>query len=77
MRHTCNDYQKFTTLNDTVQSKVFTASKHSVISLSAGEIKLEVKNRGLKNTIKLNDTMLVPALRNNLMSVSTITMDRR
>jgi len=44
-----------------------------MISSSAGEIKLEVKNRSSRNTIKLNDAMLVPALRNNLMSVSTIT----
>lgn len=72
-RHMCNDDQRFTVLNDTDRSKVFTAAEHCMDSSSVGEINMEVKNRGSKNMVKLKDTMYVPALRNNLMSVSTIT----
>ncbi|KMQ85317.1 retrovirus-related pol polyprotein from transposon tnt 1-94 [Lasius niger] len=72
-RHMCNDNRKFTMLNDTERSKVFTAAEHCLDSSSTGEINLRVNNRGSKNNVKLEDTMFVPALRNNLMSVSTIT----
>jgi len=72
-RHMCNDDQRFMVLKDTIRSKVYTAAEHCVDSSSAGEINLIVKNRGSKNTIKLKDTMHVLALRNNLVSVSTIT----
>ncbi|XP_029675966.1 uncharacterized protein LOC115243274 [Formica exsecta] len=72
-RHMCNDYRKFTVLNDTEKFRVFTAAEHCLDSSSTGEINLEVKNRGSKNTVNLKDAMLIPALRNNLMSVSMIT----
>lgn len=72
-RHMCNDSRKFTVLNDTDRSRIFTAAEHSVDSSSTGEINLEVKNRESKNIIKLRDTMFIPALQNNLMSVPMIT----
>lgn len=45
-------------LNNTERSKVFTTAEHSINSktLKTGEINLKVKNRGLKNTIKLKNT---------------------
>lgn len=72
-RHMCNDNNKFTVLNGTERLKVFTAAQHSLDSSSSGEINLLVNNRGSKNNVKLEDTMFVPALRNNLMSVPMIT----
>jgi len=72
-RHMCNDDQKFMVLKDTIRSKVYTAAEHCVDSSNADEINFVVKNNGSKNTIKLKNTMHVPALRNNLVSVSTIT----
>ncbi|CAK9827078.1 Retrovirus-related Pol polyprotein from transposon TNT 1-94, partial [Anthophora retusa] len=73
-RHMCNDEQKFETLKDSERSKVFTAAEHYVKSTGTGEIKLNAKiNRHVKNSVKLKDTMCVPELRNNLLSVACVT----
>lgn len=71
----CNDDQKFTKLNNIEQSRVFTASKHYLRSSSADEINLKVKSHYSKNDVKLKDTMFIPHLQNNLMSVSRITIN--
>lgn len=72
-RHMCNERKRFTELRRTKQSKITTAANHSTNSSSEGEINLVVNNYGERNNIKLKDTMFVPELRNNLMSVPTIT----
>ena len=73
-KHMCNDRSKFSSVNNETRAKVYTAAEHCVTSAGAGEVKINLKLRDKgTNTVKLQDTVLVPSFRNNLMSVSRIT----
>lgn len=73
-KHMCYDPEKFHTFSDDITRKVYTATEQCVKSTGSGEVKLNVKLQGnTKNKIKLNNTMLVPDFRNNLLSVSQMT----
>lgn len=73
-RHMCNSEQKFSYINESNQSKVYTASKHVVESPGVGDVNLTTKiNSHTVNSVKLEDTLFVPELRNNLLSVSSVT----
>jgi len=66
--------KKFTILDSDGQSKVYTAAEHSVKSIGTGEVIVNTKiSRSKKNSVKLKDTLCVPDLRNNLLSVSKVT----
>ncbi|KAL0117643.1 hypothetical protein PUN28_008795 [Cardiocondyla obscurior] len=73
-RHMCNNESAFATLKNDERIKVHTASEHFVESGGRGDIKLDAKsNRQLINQVKLKNALYVPELRNNLLSVSSIT----
>ncbi|XP_071648509.1 uncharacterized protein [Temnothorax longispinosus] len=60
--------------HESVQGNVYTAGEQSVKSLGIGEIRMEVKlNNRATNRIRLENTIYVPSLRNNLVSVSSMT----
>jgi len=63
----------FTNPNKDRQSTVY-AAKYSTKSIGAGEVILHARlNKHEKNPVKLKDTLCVPGLRNNLLSVAKIT----
>jgi len=69
----CNE-KAFTILDSDEQSKVYTTAEHSVKSIGTGEVIVNTKiNKSKKNSVKLKDTLCVPDLRNNLLSVSKVT----
>lgn len=73
-RHMCNDERIFTNLNKDNQLRVYTASEHFIKSNGVGEVNLSVKlNRRTTNSVKLKNALCVPGLRNNLLSVSSVT----
>jgi len=70
----CNNKQRFSKLNENVHGDVYTAAEHSIKSHRVGEIQMDVKlNNSVSNNIKLQNAIYVPNLRNNLVSVSSIT----
>lgn len=70
----CNDKKWFLDLNESVQGDVCTAGEHRIKSFGVGEIRMDIKlNRQVYNNIKLKDVIYVPNLRNNLVSVPSIT----
>ena len=72
-RHMCNDRRKFDILNKDDQNKVYTASEHFVESVGSGNINLNLKMNQKNNSVKIQDVLCVPELRNNLLSVTSIT----
>lgn len=72
-RHMCNDKQKFEIINNNEQSKVYTATKSHAKSTGTGDVTLKVQINRRENSVKLKDTMCVPDLRNNLLSVASAT----
>jgi len=71
---TCTEQIAFTNFNKDRQSTIYTAVKYSTKSIGAGEVILNAKlNKHEKNPVKLKDTLCVPGLRNNLLSVAKIT----
>jgi len=73
-RHMCNDCSKFSTFTKSKACNVYTAAEHQVKSEGAGNVKLKITIPGnISNGVRLQDTMLVPEFRNNLMSVSRMT----
>lgn len=73
-RHMCNERSKFSTFSKDKACNVYTAAEHQVKSEGAGDVRLNVRLPGnVSNGIRLQDTMLVPEFRNNLISVSKIT----
>lgn len=73
-RHMCNDERIFTTMNENNQSKVYTAAEHFVQSNGEGDVNLSAKlNRHVTKSIKLKNALYVPELRNNLLSVPSVT----
>lgn len=73
-RHMCNDEQIFSNLNKDSQLKVYTAGEQFIKSNGVGDVNLSVKlNRYVTNPVKLKNTLCVPGLRNNLLSVSSVT----
>lgn len=73
-RHMCNDERIFTTLNKDYQLKVYTVGEHFVKSNGVGDVNLSAKlNRYVTNSVKLKNALCVPGLRNNLLSVSSVT----
>lgn len=73
-KHMCNDKRIFTTMNNNEKLRVYTAAEHYVESKSIGDVNLSAKiNQRLTNSVKLRDTLYVPELRNNLLSVSSVT----
>jgi len=72
--HMCNDKQKFEVIDKDEQSRVYTAAEHYVKSIGKGNASLNLKiNQRENKIIKLENVLYVPELRNNLLSVSTIT----
>jgi len=72
-RHMCNSKRKFETLNKSDQLKVYTASEHYMKSVGSGNVNLNIKASYKNNPIKIQNALYVPELRNNLLSVSSIT----
>jgi len=73
-RHMCNVEQRFENLNVDEQFKIFTAADQSINSLGCGDVKINAKiNGNSTNLVQLKDALHVPNLRNNLLSVSSIT----
>jgi len=70
----CNDKKQFSELDENVHGDVYTAAGHSVKSLGVGDIRMDVKlSHRVSNNIKLQDAIYVPNLRNNLVSISSVT----
>ncbi|XP_070153717.1 uncharacterized protein [Polyergus mexicanus] len=73
-RHMCNDPKKFLELDDTERCEIHTAAERRTKSIGASTVKLNIKLRDDNvNQIKLQNTLLVPGFRNNLLSVSCMT----
>jgi hypothetical protein len=72
-RHMCNSRRKFKTLNKDNQFKVYTASEHCMKSVGSGNVNLSLKTNRENNPVKIQNALYVPELRNNLLSVSSIT----
>jgi len=73
-KHMCNDKRIFETIKDDNQLKVYTAAEHFVKSNGVGDINLNIKtNQNVTNSVKLKNALYVPELRNNLLSVSSVT----
>jgi len=69
----CNEQKAFTNLDKDKQSIVYTTVKYSTKSIGIGEVVLNAKlNKKEKNSMKLKDTLCVPCLRNNLLSVAKV-----
>jgi len=59
------------------QSIVNTIAKYSTKSISIGEVVLNARlNKKEKNLVKLKDTLCVPGLRNNLLSIARVIDNR-
>jgi hypothetical protein len=72
--HMCNDEQRFAILNKNKQSKVYTAAEPIMETNGTGDVNLDTKlNKRVTNSIKLKDVLCVPSLRNNLLSISSVT----
>lgn len=57
-----------------MNDQIYMAAKNFVESVGSGNVKVIVKmNRHGTKSIKIEDTLYVPKLRNNLLSVSNIT----
>jgi len=70
----CNNKQRFSKLDENVHGDVYIAAEHSIKSHGVGEIQMDIKlNNRVSNNIKLQNAIYVPNLRNNLVSVSSIT----
>lgn len=71
--HISNKKDKFTKINDH-QIMVYTSTEKSVSSNGKGQIdiKVNVPNKQ-ENNVGLQDAVLVPKFKNNLLSVSQIT----
>lgn len=73
-KHMCNDKRIFTTMKNNEKLKVYTAAEHFVESKSVGDVNLDAKvNQQVTNSVKLTDTLYVSELRNNFLSVSSVT----
>lgn len=73
-KHMCNEKRIFKTINNDNELKVHTAAEHFEKSYGSGDINLKVKlNRNATNSVKLKNALYVPGLRNNLLSVSSVT----
>jgi len=60
-------------LNKDRQSTVYTAAKYST-NIGASEVILNARlNKHDKNSVKLEDMLCIPGLRNNILSVAKIT----
>lgn len=73
-RHMCNNKSCFEVLDGKEKSKVYTAADSFVKTDGNGDIQLNVKlNEKETNSVKLQNAMYVPELRNSLLSVSSVT----
>lgn len=67
-KHMTNEKRKFVTLDESVNSKVFTASDQWIKSCGVGEIVLNEKlNDNRTNRVKLKNAIFVPELKNNII----------
>jgi len=72
-KHMCTEQKAFTNLNKDRQSIVCTTAKYSTKSIGACEVILNTRlNKYEKNPVELKDTLCVPGLRNNLLSVANL-----
>lgn len=72
--HMCNDSSRFNGLNRNETTKIYTAAEDCVKSEGKGEVNIKVQAEGNKpNDIRLQEAMLVPTFKSNLLSVSSIT----
>lgn len=73
-KHMSNEKQKFYVFDESVESKVFTASDQWIKSYGVGKIELNVKLNDKKtNRVKLTNAIFVPELKNNVILISQIT----
>jgi hypothetical protein len=73
-QNTCQTLNKFSVLDESAESKVFTAADQWLKSCGIGEIVLNVKiNKRSTNRVKLTNAIYVSKLKNNLILVSQIT----
>lgn len=70
----CNDAEAFENLNKEERIQIYTVGKRS-IAVGFGDLHLTLKPLCYKNRkVKLQDILYVPELRNNLLSVPSITV---
>jgi len=71
----CNNKQKFGALNKDEHTRVYTASEHFIESVGSGDVNLNLRtNKRVEiNSVKIQNALCVPELRNNLLSVPSIT----
>jgi len=73
-KHMSNERQKFTVLNESIESKVYTASDQWLKTNGVGEIEINIRlNNKTTNRVKLTNAIYVPELKNNLISIPQIT----
>jgi len=73
-KHMCTKQKAYMNLNKDRKSTVYSAAKYLIKSIDAGKVILNARlNKHEKNSVKLKDTLCVPGLRNNLLSVTKIT----
>lgn len=71
--HLCNELKNFDRISDSKCENLNLANNSSTEIIAKGDIKLNAKLSGESKIIKLCDTLYVPDLRTNLMSVGKIT----
>ena len=73
-RHMCNNAQNFENLMSNEKLRVYTAAESFVESKSIGTVALNIQlENDISKKVELKDTLYVPDLRNNLLSVSCVT----
>ena len=72
-RHMCNSRNKFEDLNEEDETPIYTATEVCVKSSGSGVVRIETLGAtGNVNKIKLINTLFVPEIKRNLLSVSTM-----
>ena len=73
-RQMSNNKENFVSLDKTKKLKVYTAADNFINSEGYGIVHLQTKlTKNAANSVKLKNALYVPALRNNLISVSKVT----
>jgi len=70
-KYMSNERQKFSVLNESVESKVYTVSDQWSKTNGDDEIEINIKlNNKTTNRVKLTNAIYVPELKNNLISAN-------
>ena len=69
-RHMCNNAQNFKNLMSNEKLRVYTAAESFIESKSIGIVALNIQlENDISSRVELKDTLYVPDLRNNFLSV--------